>query len=94
MIQLTEQELKDLMYKAYNAGWHGMLELCESNVNQITREFMQTHIAGATMSAFGTDINVTSGQPGGASYGFWAMTSVGQNQSTNSVSTELVRGDD
>jgi hypothetical protein len=41
MINITEDQLKCLLEKSYRAGWHGVLELCQSNVQEIISEFKQ-----------------------------------------------------
>jgi hypothetical protein len=39
MIHLSEEKLKELMAKAYEAGWYGVLELKDSAVEEICADF-------------------------------------------------------
>jgi len=42
MLQLTEEKLKELLAKAYEAGWYGVRELNESSVEEIYKKFRET----------------------------------------------------
>ena len=39
MIQIKEEKLKELLLKAYESGWHGVLKLAESEAQNILDEF-------------------------------------------------------
>jgi len=48
MIHLSEKNLKDikeLLIKSYDAGWHGILELKESAVDDIINEYRTEQIS-------------------------------------------------
>lgn len=41
ILQLTEEKLKELLSKAYEAGWYGLRELNDSAVEQIYKDFRE-----------------------------------------------------
>lgn len=49
MIQLTEEELKELLAKSYDAGWYGVRELRDSAVQTILSQFLQNSQSIGTM---------------------------------------------
>jgi len=46
MIHLSEKNLKELLRKSYDAGWHGIRELKESAVDDIINEYRTEQISG------------------------------------------------
>jgi hypothetical protein len=43
VVHLTEEKLKELLSKAYDAGWYGVRELNESAVEEIFKQFRETN---------------------------------------------------
>lgn len=52
MLQLTEEKLKELLSKAYEAGWHGIRELNESAVGEIFKQFIDSQPRSVPVSNY------------------------------------------